>query len=189
LHPSFEPGLYEALTLPSQNLTAMQKTALRFGLYGMLSLIGLTVLSFLIFDGGRDYDKMEIAGYLTIVLSMVFVYFGLRHYRDRVNGGVLTFGRGIRLGLLIALVPAIGFGLFDVLYTRVINPSWHAEYMAHYAAGLKPAERQQFEQQVALFSNPLLEFLVMALTVLIIGFIATIISTLLLKRRAARNIK
>jgi hypothetical protein len=161
----------------------MQKTALRFGLYSLLTLVGLSIFSFFLFNNGADYEKMEVAGYLTMVLSMAFVFFGLRYYRDVVNGGVLTFSQGLRLGLLIVLVPAVGFGLFDILYTRVINPSWHADYMAQYAAKLKGEELKEFEQQMALFSNPVLEFILMTVTVLIIGLIATIICTLLLKRK------
>ncbi|RYZ20106.1 MAG: DUF4199 domain-containing protein [Chitinophagaceae bacterium] len=161
----------------------MQKTALRYGLYSTIVLVVLSAIPFFFFDAAKDYDKMEVAGYLTMVLSMVFVFFGLRHYRDSVNGGVLSFGKGLKLGLLIVLLPAVGFGLFDVLYTRVLNPSWHADYMAQYSAALKPAERAAFEQQMALFSNPVFEFLLMAATVLIIGIIATIISTLALMRK------
>ncbi|TCJ14127.1 DUF4199 domain-containing protein [Flaviaesturariibacter flavus] len=166
----------------------MKKTVLRYGGYGTIVLVVLSALPFLFFSGGQDYDKMEVFGYLTMVLSMVFVFFGLRHYRDSVNGGVLGFGQGLKLGLLITLLPAIGFGLFDVIYTRVINPGWHAEYMAQYSAKLQPAERAAFEQQMALFSNPVFEFLLMAATVLIIGLIVTIISTLALMRKPRKEL-
>jgi hypothetical protein len=161
----------------------MQRTALRFGLYSLLTLIGISVLSFFLFGDGKDYDKIEVAGYIAMLLAMIFVYLGLRHYRDHFRSGYLTFGQGLKLGLLIVLVPAIGFGLFDILYTRVINPSWHADYMAQYAAKLKGEELEQFRQQMALFSNPFIEFIMMTLTVLVIGFVATIISGLLLKRK------
>ena len=100
----------------------------RYGLYASLLILGLSAFSLFILAKSADYSTQEIAGYLTIALSMIFVYFGIRHYRDKVNGGVLRFGEGLKLGILIALIPSICFGLFDILYTQVINPDWSAEY-------------------------------------------------------------
>ena len=45
-------------------------------------------------QGALGYAATEVAGYLGMVLSLAFVFFGIRYYRDHVNGGNLTFGKG-----------------------------------------------------------------------------------------------
>lgn len=168
----------------------MKSTVFRYGLYASLLILGLSAFSLFILAKSADYSTQEIAGYLTIALSMIFVYFGIRHYRDKVNGGVLRFGEGLKLGILIALIPSICFGLFDILYTQVINPDWSAEYYKHYTDQIRastPADQVQakldkLDKQRELFSSPAMEFLLMFLTVFVIGVIASVISALTLRR-------
>ena len=45
------------------------------------------------------WQKGEILGYTTIVLSALMVFFGVRSYRENVGGGRLTFGRGFAVGI------------------------------------------------------------------------------------------
>jgi hypothetical protein len=125
-----------------------------------------------------------------MILSMIFVFMGIRHYRDHVNNGALSFSQGLRVGLLIVLIPAVFFGLFDLLYTEVLNPSWADEYYGFQADKIKasvPPEQLQakldkLQKDREMFNNPAFQFLLMAGTVFIIGFIVTIISSLTLRR-------
>jgi predicted permease len=169
----------------------MKQTVIRYALYGTITILVLSILSFYVLSKFLDLDTMEAGGYLTMLISMIFVFFGLRHYRNEVNGGFLTFGQGLKLGSLIVLFPAIIFALFDVLYAFVLNPQWKYEYMNQYLAGLKatvPADKlaareKEMREMMEFFSNPVIQFLVMFGTVFIIGFIVTIISTLALRRK------
>src|SRR5688500_3200305 len=102
----------------------MKQTAIRYGIYSVLIILILSSVHVFILIKNLSYDQMEIAGYLIMLLSMIFFYFGLRYYRDEKNNGILTFGQGLKLGTLIVLFPSIAFGLFDVLYVKVLNPNW-----------------------------------------------------------------
>jgi len=169
----------------------MQKIVFRYGMYATLLIVGLSAFLMLVVNRFAGYAAQEIAGYLTMLLSMVFVFFGIRQYRDKVNNGTLTFGQGMKVGLLIVLIPAVFFGLFDILYTEVINPNWLENYYGQYIARIKAstpvdqleAALKKANDQKMLFSNPVMQFLLMAATVLIIGFIVTIIASLTLRRR------
>ncbi|GAA4320852.1 DUF4199 domain-containing protein [Flaviaesturariibacter amylovorans] len=161
----------------------MKQTALRYGGLSLASLVVIFSLTFLVFRGSTDYDKMEVLGYLSMLVAMAFVFFGIRHYRNEVAGGYLSFGAGLKVGLLIVIIPAIGFGLFDLLYTEVLNPGWKASYTAHQLTKLKPEEQEAFRKEMEAFANPVFQFVAMAGTVLVLGLIVTIISTLALMRR------
>lgn len=168
----------------------MKSTAIRYGLLASAFIIVVNIFNVFVLAKTADYNTQEIAGYLTIALSMIFVFFGIRHYRDKVNNGYLSFGQGLKIGLLIALMPALLFGLFNVLYVEVINPGWQDEYYGHYVESIKasasaaelPAKLEALEKQKQFFSSPLMTFLVMAATVFIIGAIVAIISSLALRR-------
>lgn len=168
----------------------MKQTAFRYGIYSLITIVVLSVIHVFFLDDLLDISAQEVAGYLTMLLSMIFVFFGMKYYRDEKNNGHLSFGRGLKVGVLIVLLPAIAFGIFDVLYTRVINPDWAAEYSAQYLRQFKnlPAaeyasKKKAFDRQMELFSNPFMEFLLMSVTVFVIGFVVTIISALALRRK------
>ena len=167
----------------------MKSTVYRYGIYATLTII---VLSYIVFFLLKNIDQgmQEVAGYLTMLLAMIFIFLGIRHFRDRVNGGYLTFGQGLKIGVLIVLIPAVAFGLFDILYTEVLNPTWKEDYYSKYIEGLRKsvaadkldAAIRKAEKEKEMFSNPVFQFLLMGGTVFIIGFIVTIISSLTLRR-------
>lgn len=168
----------------------MRSTVLRYGFYGVIVLIISGIIQVIIYPK-CNFEIQEVFGYLTILVSMIFVFLGIRHYRDHVNNGLLSFGQGLKIGILIVLIPAIFFGLFDLLYSKVLNPSWQSEYLAHYTEKLRkatPPDKLQaaldkLNSQMEMFNNPVMEFLLMFVTVFIIGFIVTVISSLTLMRK------
>ena len=168
----------------------MKPIAARYSIYAGLAILVLSALHVFVFMYPNiSWEMAEVAGYLTMILSMIFVFMGIRYYRDHVNNGFLTFGQGLKLGALIVLVPAVTFGLFDILYTQVINPAWADEYFGYQIEKIKastPAGQveeklSRLQKNRVMFSNPLFQFLLMAATVFIIGLIVTIISALTLR--------
>jgi len=77
----------------------MKKTILNYGLYSSSLLIVLFGVSF-IFEGSIDYSMSEIIGYISIILSLTFIYFGIKFYRDTINNGLIKFLKGLKIGLL-----------------------------------------------------------------------------------------
>lgn len=168
----------------------MKSTIIKFGMYSSILLIVLFGISFF-FEGVMDFSTSEIFGYVTIVLSLSFVYFGIRNYRDTINHGEVSFIKALKIGVLITLLASITFGLINVVYTEIINPEFTAEYYAYsiekYRESL-PAEAfekklVELESQKDLFTNPLVNFSIMGLTVFMIGFVISLISGLILQRK------
>lgn len=169
----------------------MKKTVIRYGLYGALLMVVLfSAVWFLFNKSSADYGRQEVLGYLTIILSLAFVFFGIKHYRDSVNNGQLTFGQGIKVGLLIVLIPSIAFGLFDVLYVSLFDPQFFENYYNYQLDEMRKSlaareyelRKKEMESQKKMFSNPFVQFVVMFLTVFFIGLIITVISALILRR-------
>lgn len=173
----------------------MKKTFKRYGLYSGIAMIILYIVNLLVVSLGAGYDIGEVVGYSAMVISLCFVYFGIRYYRDTQNNGLLGFGQGIKLGLLISLMPALCFGVADIIYVTLINPGFADKYEATMLQQLKAstppaqfdAKAAALKEQMAFFKNPLGDFIVMFLTVMAIGLIITVISTFMLKRSTTKQ--
>jgi len=148
----------------------MKTSIIRFSLYGIL--VGFTA-----FLAGLAFDitTNEAFGYATIVASLLFVYFGIRHFRDKQNNGVVSFKQALGIGLLISMFTAIGIGIADYIYTAVINPDFFVEYAEKMKTEDPTAEIVEFTSaQAAVF---------MFVIVFIIGVIISLISSLILQRK------
>src|SRR2546429_561070 len=67
-----------------------------------------------------NYRRGDVLGYTSIALSALLVFLGVRSYRENSSGGRLSFGRGLAVGLLIALISSACHVItFQVLYFKV----------------------------------------------------------------------
>ena len=168
----------------------MKKTIIRYGSYSAITIAGLFAVAL---SAGKnlDYGTQEVIGYASMVVSLSFVYFGIKHYREKENNGVISFGKALVIGILISLCAALAFGIVDIIY-NYLNPDFLTEYynrtVEDMRAELPAAEFQEklkeMEEQKELFSSPLMSFFIMSMTVFVIGFIMTLISALILHRKA-----
>jgi hypothetical protein len=173
----------------------MKKTFMRYALRGGITMLVLYSAIVLIINCGANNVVGMVITYTAMVVSLCFVYFGIRYYRDMQNNGVLNFWPGIKLGLLISLVPSVIFGLCDVVYVTIINPHFAENYEAAELQQLKitipPAqfatEAVKLKERMAFFKTPLGDFAIMFLNVMAIGLIITVISTFMLKRNVAKK--
>ncbi|MFS4493138.1 DUF4199 domain-containing protein [Maribacter sp. 2308TA10-17] len=152
----------------------MKNTIIKFGFYGFLLSIVL-FLSGLYFGKGMDFSTQEVVGYLTMVVSLVFVFFGIKHFRDNENKGQLSLSKGLLIGLLISAFTASGIALADYIYTTAINPDFFNEYIAM-------MREQGHTEEIPDWGSGFMAFVMFA-TVLIIGFIISLISALILQRK------
>lgn len=168
----------------------MKTTVLKFGLYSLLTATALFTIA-LIFGKEFDYSAQEVFGYSAMAISLIFVFFGIRHYRDRENNGTISFGKALGIGMLISLFAAVGFGLVDYLFTTVINPGFIAEYEATMIAEMKETlSAEEFETQKAALQQQMADYggsgfmaFMMFMAVVMMGFIISLISALILQRK------
>lgn len=168
----------------------MKNTVIKFGIR---ALITSGVLFFLALWVGQslDYSMQEVIGYSTIVVSLSFVYFGIRHFRDKENEGKLSFGKALKIGLLISVFAGIGFGIIDYLYTSVINPEFVDEYLTHSLATMKEnlsadefaVQGEALKVQMEEYGSSGFMALLMFSTVVIVGFVISLLSGLILQRK------
>ena len=152
----------------------MKNTVLKYGVKGLI--IGLLIFGLhLSFLNSFDYSTNEILGYISIVLSLSIIYFGIKHYRDHVNDGAISLGKALAIGILISILVGIGVAIADFIYTKFVNP----DFFKDYAENLKDQGR---EDEIIEMTSTFAAFFMLAL-VTIIGFIISLISGLILQRK------
>lgn len=168
----------------------MKNTILRYGIYSAVTICLLALAGWFL-GKNLDYSLQEVIGYAGMVIALLFVFFGIKHYRDKENNGVVSFGKALQTGILITLFAALSFGILDVIYIKYINPDFMTEYYTNYAEQMKNSlsesefqiKLKELETQKEMFSNTFVSFLLMSATVFIIGFIISLLSALILQRK------
>jgi hypothetical protein len=172
----------------------MKKVVLTFGvLSGLVSAVMMfATLSFVETIG---FDRSVIVGYTVIVISLLFVYFGIRSYRDNVLDGQITFGKAFTAGLLITLISSVIYvGAWLVEYYTLM-PDFGDKYAAYLvenvrAKGGSQAEIddmvKQGEEAKAMLKNPLTNAAVTFTEPFPVGLLITVISAAVLRTKAPK---
>lgn len=152
----------------------MKNIIFKFGLYGLLLGFGLFLIG-LLFMKDIDLSTGEVIGYATMIASLSFIFFGIKHFRDKVNSGTVSIGKAVGIGVLISLFPAIGIAIADFIYTAFINPDFFKDYVAM-------MEAKGNTEPIPEWGSGMMA-LVMFLTVMVLGLIVSLISALILQRK------
>ena len=153
----------------------MKNTVLKFGSYGLI--VGFIIFFIHLFFGidNLDYSTNEILGYISIFLSLSFIFFGIKHYRDKENDGFISLGKAIKIGVLIALLVGLGIAFADFVYTKFIDPSFFATYEQQLI------DQGKEDEIIKMTSTTAALFMLVLVT--IIGFIISLISGIILQRK------
>ena len=153
----------------------MKSTVIKYGSYGLL--VGVVIFSLHLFLGIDNLDNStnEILGYISIFLSLSFIFFGIKHYRDKENDGFISLVQAIKIGVLIAILVGLGIAIADFIYTKYIDPSFFANYEQQLI------DQGKEDEIVKMTSTTAALFMLVLVT--IIGFIISLISGIILQRK------
>lgn len=167
----------------------MKKIVITFGLLsGGLSM--LMMFATVPFIDRIGFDRGFIVGYTAIVISFLFVYFGIRSYRDTVLGGRITFGNGFTAGLLITLISCVCYVIaWEIIYFNFM-PDFGLQYAAYMAEHVRATGGSEAEVQAALkqgddlkklLDNPLTNAAMTFTEPFPVGLLVTVISAAILR--------
>jgi len=168
----------------------MKQTIIKYGLFSLITA-GVLFLLALTLGKSLPYSTQEIIGYLSMITSLSFVFLGIKYFRDKENNGKVSFGKALVIGLLISTFAGVGFGIMDYIYTTQINPNFASEYLEKslevMKVSLSPEEfeikKAELTQQMQQYGGSGFMAFIMFATVVIIGFIISLLSALFLQRK------
>jgi len=170
----------------------MRKTVLTFGLIsGAISTLLMIVT--MPFADRIGFDKGEIIGYTSIVLSCLLVFFGIRSYRDNAGNGQITFAKGFVVGITITLISCVFYVVtWEILYYNFLHGFMdkYAAYLVEKmrasgaSAAAVQAKLQEMQRFEVLYENPLYNAMMTFLEPFPVGLVVTLISAAILRRKA-----
>jgi hypothetical protein len=168
----------------------MKKTVLTYGLISG-AIAAVLLLAHVPFMHQLEGNRGLIVGYTGIVLSSLLIFFGVRSYRENVGNGRISFGRGLAVGILIALMSAAGYvAAWEVVYYSnpgITDKIFDKQVEDMRAAGAPQAEidaaAQQVESFKKLYANPFVNVAFTFIEPFPVGVLITFLSALVLRRK------
>ncbi len=171
---------------------SMQRTILTWGLISGAISGGLMLVT-IPFAEKAGFERAEIFGYATLVLSALMIFFGVRSYRENVAAGTLSFGRGFLVGVGIALIAALCYVAVWMFVYYTFFPDFYDNFAAHIldkakrdgASGEKLAAiAAQADEIRQISGKPLLVVAMTFVESFPIGLVAAAIAAGILRRRS-----
>lgn len=175
----------------------MRKIVLIYGTIAGLLMDLMFVISFWLMDKGAiTFDNSELVGYSTMVIVLSLIFMGVRSYRNNTLNGVISFGRGLSAGLLIAGIASLFYaGGWEIYYNTV--PGMKDTYLERYAEkytekmqreGATPEmiqeKRGELKAMAEWYKNPFLRFGMTLAEILPVGIVVALISAGILRKKS-----
>jgi len=174
----------------------MRRVVITFGLLAGFVIACLSwIIGWLCMIDKVSLDGTAWIGYASMLIALSMVFFGIKSYRDNSAGGKITFWKGVQVGLLISLIAGLMYWAGAQAFS-IANPTFQSKFIQKYtdhtvenmrAQGAPQEEIDKATANIAqmgkLFENPLLFFLDCLVEFLPVGFIVTLISAALLRKK------
>lgn len=171
----------------------MKRTILTYGLIAGAIIGGMLLITMPLYNSGTlNFDNGELLGYSTMTIAFALIFFGIKSYRDKEQGGQITFGKAVKVGLLITLVACVVYALcWEIAYSQY-GEQFTQEMVNHTmekmkADGASEAElaskRTEWENFSEMYKNPVVRFSITLLEPSPVAILLTLISAALLRRK------
>ncbi|HMJ70840.1 MAG TPA: DUF4199 domain-containing protein [Cyclobacteriaceae bacterium] len=172
----------------------MKRIIITYGLIsGMIAAALMLFVNMPLVDSGViDFNNGEVTGYTTMVIALSLVFFGVKTYRDKHANGVISFGKGVKVGLLISLIAAVIYALSWEVSFSTMYPDFMTKWTEHQlgelkASGASELELQKTSDEMAMmmeyYKNPFIRFAMTIVEILPVGLVITLISAALLRKK------
>ncbi|NNE57446.1 MAG: DUF4199 domain-containing protein [Hellea sp.] len=164
------------------------KTAIFYGTPAGALIIGFMMTNYLMFGLHSGATSMVI-GFIIMFLVLSLIFFGIKKFRDREQGGVIKFSKALMLGLAMSLCAGIAYVVIWEVFQLFIGDRFITEYTDHLielekAKGVSAEALQIFtDKKMALkesYANPLFRIPVTFSEIFPMGIIVSLVSALAL---------
>jgi hypothetical protein len=175
----------------------MKKNSLVFGIISGVIISAFMGVSMAIMScGSGDMDggsTSMLIGFSAMAVAFSFIFVGIKNYRDKLNGGTVTFGKAFLLGLMISLIASTLYVITWGIEFHFFMPDFIDKYSAMQVKELQqsglsgPALEEAIkgiENESYKYKNNIFFFAMYTYAeILPIGILITLISSLILRRK------
>ncbi|MBC7948940.1 MAG: DUF4199 domain-containing protein [Chitinophagaceae bacterium] len=171
-------------------------------IYGVIA--GLLVSTFMLAtvnyishcEGSVDFETSMLIGYASMLVAFSLVFVGIRNYRNKYNGGIISFGKAFQIGGLIVLIASTIYVVAWLIDYFFFIPDFMEKYSAAELAKLKASGASQVEidketnemaKFAKMYKNPFFNAMMTYVEILPVGLVVTLISSFILRRKTVKN--
>lgn len=179
----------------------MQKHTLIYGgIAGAILIVFFFISQSLVMkaDGSFDMKTGELVGYLSMIVSLSMIFFGIRSYRDNHLGGAITFGKAFQVGLFITLIASVIYVVGWMIYysTSETMRNFPELYLQHMLEELKESgksaaeiakQEAELRKNMDMYKKPVIMIVITFLEIFPVGVIIDLISASLLRKKSAKS--
>lgn len=170
----------------------MKKNILIFGLLSGLIASSMLIVAAVQCYNNKDFSGNMVMGFTLMILAFAFIFVGIKNYRDKFNNGVISFGKGFKIGISIALIASTVYVVTWLIAYYGFIPDFMDKYAAHVidqakADGKTVTEISKLNGDMAdykeMYKTPIGVILLTYMEILPVGLVITLLSALILKRK------
>jgi hypothetical protein len=167
----------------------MLRIVLTYGVIGGIIVAIPMLVGTLMATDGAIPENAALYGYLSMLLAFTMVFVGIKHYRDKILGGVIGFLPALGVGLGISAVASL-FWVVGWEVTLATGFDFGTAYMdgavaAAQARRAPAAEIEQIRKETAAFlsmyANPLVRMPITFAEMFPIGALISLVSAAVLR--------
>ena len=175
----------------------MKKNILICGLISGLIISALMAIIVTMCYKSGTFDSSIWIGYASMLIAFSMIFVGIKNYRDKYNGGVISFGKAFKIGLFITLIASTIYVIVWLIEEHFFFPDFMEKYTANELAKLQSSglsatelanETKELQQANEWYKNPLIRILMTYMEILPVGLIVSLLSSFILKRKTITNI-
>lgn len=179
----------------AENIYKMKNSILTYGLIAgsIVSVLMLASVNYFSHcEGSTDWNTSMLIGYVSMLIAFSLVFVGIRNFRDKFNGGVISFGKAFKIGILIVLIASTLYVISWLICYYFFIPDFMDKYAAHELENMKTngatvteikTKTKEMAEFAKMYKNPFFNAIMTYAEILPIGLIVTLISSFLLKRK------
>ena len=174
----------------------MKKLVLVYGIIAGLVVTGMMAFSTGYYCARGDFEGGMIYGYSAMIISFSMIFVGIKSFRDKHNGGTINFGKAFKIGLFISLIASTIYVIGWLINYYLFIPDFMDKYAAAMISKAKSSgisadklakKTADMAQMKEWYKNPLFVILMTYVEILPVAVVVTLISSLILKRKAAKD--
>ena len=175
----------------------MKRIIFTCGLIAGIIISCVLVYAAVLCYGREDFQGNMVIGYASMLIAFSLIYVGVKKFRDKQNGEIISFGKAFKVGLFITLVASTVYVAVWLVCYYCFVPDFMDKYADHIIRQAKQKGVSQpelsktihdMDRYREMYKNPFFVVLLTYMEVLPVGLLVSLVTALLLKRKQRNDV-
>ena len=155
--------------------------------YGVATGIVMIIVSLLLYVFGLS--DQTFVQYLSLAIIIAGIIIGILNYRNKSNGGFISYGQSLGLGVLIGLFAAVLVSVYTIIFFKFIDPDMVNVILKKAEENIRERNQNMTDDQVEIamsytrkFMNPYIMAVTSTIWLTFMSFIASLIISIFTRK-------